>query len=160
MMTGKPNDINCPFCKQEIKDLVFLESRAFMAVYNIAPILPGHSLVMPKEHITSLFDLSDEELYEFVKFSRKAIRILSKAFNTDGFNWTLQEREEAGQSVAHMHIHIIPRIPGDLSHPGEWYPKLKNNIEDIIDSDKRVKLKPDEVKSVVSKLRSVAKSIR
>ena len=156
-MLEKSYDIKCPFCKQEIKDLVFYESEKFIAAYNIAPILPGHSLVMPKEHMISIFDLSDEELFEFVKFSRTVIKILSKAFNTEGFNWTLQESEEAGQTIAHMHIHIIPRKKEDLAHPGDWYPKLKHNVDDIIDSNKRMKLKADEIRSIVGKLRSFSK---
>ncbi len=149
----------CPFCKPDINELVFLESEKFIAAYNIAPVFPGHSLVTPRKHITSIFELSDQDLFEFVTFSRKTIEILSKAFDTEGFNWILQEREEAGQTVAHMHIHILPRKSGDLKHPGDWYPKIKNNIDDVIDSDKRMKLKPDEIKSIVSKLRGLSEKV-
>jgi bis(5'-adenosyl)-triphosphatase len=150
------NETECPFCNSDINELAFLESEKFLATYNIAPVFPGHSLIIPKAHITSLFDLSDEDLFEFIKFSRRAIKILSLAFNTEGFNWILQEREEAGQTVAHMHIHILPRKPGDIEHPGDWYPKMKYNINDVIDSDKRKKLNQDEIKRIIGKLRSVS----
>ncbi len=159
-MRRHKNDNTCPFCSESIRETVFLESGKFIAAYNMAPVFPGHSLVIPKEHITSLSGLTDEDLYMFVRFSRQVIKVLSKAFNTRGFNWILQEKEEAGQTVAHMHIHILPRKPGDLAHPGDWYPRLKYNINDIIDSDKRRKLTTDEIRSVVKKLQSISKEVK
>ena len=155
-MRERENKTDCPFCKSGIRDLSFFENEGFITVYNIAPILPGHTLVIPKKHITSFFELTDKELYDFVKFSRSVIKILSKAFGTEAFNWTLQEKDEAGQSIAHMHIHIIPRKAGDLPHPGDWYPKLKFNIDNILDSDKREKLKPDQLKVIIEKLKNIS----
>ncbi len=155
-MPERENNVDCPFCKSGIKDLSFFENESFSAVYNIAPILPGHTLVIPKKHITSFFELTEEELFDFVKFSRSVIKILSKAFGTEAFNWTLQEKDEAGQSIAHMHIHIIPRKAGDLPHPGDWYPGLKYNIDNILDSDKREKLKPDQLSVIIEKLKNIS----
>ncbi len=150
------NSAECPFCKSGIRDLSFLESEKFIAAYNIAPVLPGHTLVIPRRHITGFFELDDEELFEFVKFSRSVIKVLSKAFGTEAFNWTLQEKEESGQSIAHMHIHIIPRKPGDLPHPGDWYPRIKYNINNILDSDKREKLKPGQLEKIIRKLKNIS----
>ncbi|UCH13863.1 MAG: HIT family protein [Bacteroidales bacterium] len=158
-MAEVENNIDCPFCRSGIKDLSFFENEDFSAIYNVAPILPGHALVIPKKHITSFLDLPDKDLFEFIKFSRTVIKILSKAFNTEAFNWTLQEKDEAGQSIAHMHIHIIPRKPEDLPHPGDWYPKLKYNINNILDSHKREKLKPEQLKVIVEKLQDISAGI-
>ncbi|MBN2213556.1 MAG: HIT family protein [Bacteroidales bacterium] len=146
----------CPFCNTDILDYAFLESNNFLAVYNIAPVLPGHSLIIPRVHFTSFMELSDGELYEFISFSRKAIRILSGVFQTESFNWILQEKEEAGQTIAHMHIHIIPRKPGDMPEPGDWYPRWKNNISHLIDSNQRPRLSRDEMKTIVDRLRKAA----
>ncbi len=156
-MTG---DASCPFCNPSVSDYTFLESDKFLAVYNIAPVLPGHSLIITRAHLTSLMELSEEELYKFVSFSRKAIRILAHVFQTEAFNWTLQEKEEAGQTIAHMHIHILPRKPHDLPEPGEWYPRLMNNIDNIIDSSKRPRLTQTEMKSIVQRLREAAAGIK
>jgi bis(5'-adenosyl)-triphosphatase len=158
-MQERKNNTNCPFCASEIKDSSFFESENFLAVYNIAPILPGHTLVIPKKHITSFFQLSDKDLFEYIKFSRSVTKILSKVFDTEAFNWSLQEKDEAGQSVAHMHIHIIPRKPGDLTNSGDWYPMLKNNIDNILDSNKREKLKPDQLKVIIEKLKNVSAEV-
>ena len=154
----KPKN-TCPFCSPGIKENTFYECSNFLAIYNVAPILPGHSLVIPKLHITSFMDLTEVELFEFISFSRKTIQILSLAFETTAFNWTIQEKEEAGQTIAHMHIHIIPRLPRDLPNPGDWYTKLKHNIESVIDSDLRPKLTSSELKSIILRLRAFASNI-
>jgi len=149
-------NISCPFCNPAILDYAFLESDKHLALYNIAPVLPGHSLIITRAHLTSILELSEDELYEFVSFSRKAIRILAQVFQTEAFNWTLQEKEEAGQTIAHMHIHILPRKPEDLPETGEWYPKLMNNIDNIIDSRKRPRLTQTEMKNIVERLKKAA----
>lgn len=158
-MPDRENNIDCPFCTSGIKDLSFFENESFFAIYNIAPILPGHTLVIPKKHITGFFELEDKDLFEFIKFSRSVIKILAKAFKTEAFNWTLQEKDEAGQSIVHMHIHIIPRKPGDLPHPGDWYPRLKYNIDNILDSHKRERLKPDQLKVIIEKLKKISADV-
>jgi len=146
----------CPFCNPDILDYSFLDGEKFLAVYNIAPILPGHSLIIPRKHITSIMVLTDDELSEFIRFSRKAIRILMHAFQTEAFNWTLQEKEEAGQTIAHLHIHIVPRKSKDLNEPGDWYPKLKTNIDDILDSQKRPGHTRAELLAIIKRLRNIA----
>jgi bis(5'-adenosyl)-triphosphatase len=155
-MDKKEDNAGCPFCGDGMKKLSFYESPDFIAIYNVAPILPGHALVIPKAHIISFFEMSDRELFEFIKFSRTVLKILAKAFNTEAFNWTLQEKAEAGQSIAHMHIHIMPRKAEDMAHPGDWYPKLKYNINDILDSHKRERLTNDQLRTIVERLRSIS----
>jgi bis(5'-adenosyl)-triphosphatase len=117
----------CPFCAAPIAEVSFMESPRFRAIVNIAPILPGHSLVIPKRHVESLLELSDEEVAEMVNLSRRAIARLTRVHGADGFDWTIQESEAAGQSVLHLHLHLIPRRRGDLPSPGAWYSRL---IED------------------------------
>lgn len=149
----------CPFCNPSVYKITFLESDRFLAIYNIAPILPGHSLIIPRAHVTSIMELSDSELFEFIRFSRRAISVLAHAFQTESFNWTLQEKEEAGQTILHMHIHIIPRKPEDLPEPGDWYPKLQDNIDNILDSRSRSRLSGPELQSILKKLRDAASEI-
>lgn len=139
----------CPFCRIQ-KEAVFAESEHFLALYNIAPILPGHSLVIPKRHVESLMDLNDSELSEFMIFGRNVAKILIKAFKTPSFNWTIQEKEEAGQTIAHLHMHIIPRKQGDLPQPGDWYPLLQKNQSEVIDSTSRTRLTVQQIREMVS----------
>ncbi len=114
----------CPFCATGISDLGFMESDRFRVIVNAAPVLPGHSLVIPKRHVESLLALDDGEVTEMVKLSRRAVTLLTRTHHADGFDWTIQESEAAGQSVPHLHLHLIPRTKGDLPDPGDWYPRL------------------------------------
>jgi bis(5'-adenosyl)-triphosphatase len=139
----------CPFCAAPIADISFMESARFRAIVNIAPILPGHSLVIPKHHVESLLALSDDEVAEMVSLSRRAVSLLMRVHGAEGFDWTIQESEAAGQSVPHLHLHLIPRRSGDLSHPGDWYQRL-------IDYEGRPRLSLDDMKAMADRLRQAA----
>jgi len=154
-------DKDCPFCKEEIKEISFLENEKFFAIYNIAPILPGHSLIIPKKHIISLFELNNNELQEFLLLGQQAAKILSKAFNVESFNWSIQEREYAGQTVPHLHMHVISRTKNDLPSPGDWYPLLEKKFySEHIDSSERPKLTKEQLSVVISKLRKLNNNSR
>jgi bis(5'-adenosyl)-triphosphatase len=150
---------NCPFCESNVQDYKFAESESFLAIYNIAPILPGHSLIIPRWHIQSLMELSDIEFCEMTTFSRIVVKILLKTFGARAFNWTIQEGEGAGQTVPHLHLHLIPREDNDLPNPGDWYPLLRKSETEIIDSESRPRLTPDEIKGVVEKIRATANKL-
>ena len=139
----------CPFCADAVGDATFMESPRFRAIVNIAPILPGHSLIAPKRHVESLLALSDDEVAELVNLSRRAVAVLMRAHNADGFDWTIQESEAAGQSVAHLHLHLIPRVRGDLPEPGDWYARL-------IEYRGRPQLTPEETRRIARQLRAAA----
>lgn len=137
----------CPFCAASIIEISFVESRHFCAIVNIAPILPGHSLIIPKRHVKSLLALDEHEVAEMVNLSRKAISLLMHEFKSEGFDWTIQEGEAAGQSVPHLHLHLIPRKHGDLPNAGDWYPRL-------IDNRDRPRLSHPEMKRIAQRLQS------
>ena len=147
----------CPFCNGNIDHATFLESIRFRAIYNIAPILAGHSLVIPKRHVQSVMDLSEDELAEMFIFCRRVSSLLQRAYGHKAFDWTLQDGEPAGQTVQHLHIHVIPRQYGDLPNPGDWYPKLMGIEEsEVIDSGVRAKLSPSRLARAVENLRNMA----
>jgi bis(5'-adenosyl)-triphosphatase len=150
---------SCAFCQADVQENNFAESENFLAVYNVAPILPGHSLVIPKWHISSIMELSEQELCEMTVFARDVVTVLMKVFGDTAFNWTIQEGVEAGQSVPHLHLHLIPRKQNDLPQPGDWYPLLKKSEIEIIDSEARPKLSASEMKIIAAKLRSTAKEV-
>lgn len=143
----------CPFCEYKIRDSTFCENDEFAAVYNIAPVVTGHSLVIPKRHIRSIMDLSDDDLSRLFLFCRNVVLILERAYKRHAFDWTVQDGEPAGQTVNHLHVHLIPRSIGDLPRPGDWYPRL-------IDSGDRQRLSPIQLVKTVEYLRRHAKSLR
>lgn len=146
---------SCPFCSPNVEKAKFAQSENFIAIYNIAPILPGHVLIISKQHINKFMEVNDKHMTELIKFSRQIIRTLSKAFKTDSFNWTLQEGTAAGQTIEHMHIHIIPRQKNDLPEPGDWYPKLNALETEIIDSLHRPRHNDAEMESIVNYLQKI-----
>ncbi len=141
--------MGCPFCAPAVADITFMESDGFRAIVNIAPILPGHSLIIPKRHVESLLELSDDEAAEMVKLSRRAVALLMRFYGSDGFDWTIQESEAAGQSVLHLHLHLIPRTHGDVPDPGDWYTRL-------IEFRERPRLTHDEMRRIAERLRTDA----
>jgi bis(5'-adenosyl)-triphosphatase len=153
--TSGPDD--CPFCSSALQESAFCDDERFLAVYNIAPILPGHSLVLPRAHVESVLSLDDADLAALVVFARRVTRLLGRAFAADGFDWTIQDGRSAGQSVPHLHLHIIPRRMGDLPEPGDWYPALMATQSATIDSAARPRLTPAEHERITQRLREFAK---
>jgi bis(5'-adenosyl)-triphosphatase len=150
---------SCPFCREEVQAGHFAASANFLAIYNLAPILPGHSLIVPRRHLVSLLELGDQELCELTLFSRNIVKVLQQAFGSRSFDWTLQEGPAAGQTVPHLHLHLIPRVQGDLPEPGDWYPLLEQSEVQIIDSASRPKLGEHDMRRIVSRLRAVAQEV-
>lgn len=144
----KRGESNSPFNLEKVQEQIFMETKNFIALYNIAPIVPGHSLIVPKRYVESLFDFSDDELCELILFSKNVALILRRAFNADAFNWSIQELEEAGQTVSHFHLHIIPRKIKDLPEPGAWFEK-------IIDSKSRTRLPKSEMIEIVNRIKKI-----
>jgi bis(5'-adenosyl)-triphosphatase len=150
---------NCLFCKKNIIEKSFSSTLRFSALYNIAPILPGHSLIIPNTHHESLFELSDEELGEMMLFARKITSVLKTVFHCDGFDWTIQDGISAGQTVPHLHLHIIPRKPLDMPESNEWYSKIEENEKQMLESDLRERLNDQEYNEITERLNEASKTI-
>jgi bis(5'-adenosyl)-triphosphatase len=103
-----------------------------------------------------VLDLSEADLGAFVLFARRVTRLLTRAFAADGFDWTIQDGASAGQTVPHVHLHVIPRHAGDLPDPGDWYPALMASESAQIDARTRPRLTPAEHAHVTTHLRAIA----
>ncbi len=152
-------DPTCPFCRADVQAEAFAESQNFLAVYNISPVLPGHSMVIPRRHLAGLLQLSDAELCEMSLFARDVVKLLAKAFGQAAFDWTIQDGAAAGQTVAHLHLHLIPRKDGDLPQPGDWYPLLEQNENALLDSAARARYDPQAMKLISTKLKEIASAV-
>ncbi len=148
---------SCPFCTNSIRKHTFAETNLFIAVYNIAPILPGHSLIIPKRHVVSFFDLRDDERKEMIDFVDKIGRVLKSVYHGDGFNLSLQDDWSAGQSVDHLHLHLLIRKTGDLAKPGDWYRKIYYGEAMELDLRERSFLAEEKIQAEVEK---IAKELR
>ena len=144
----------CPFCSENILQEAFASENGFLAMYNLSPILPGHSLIIPQKHSGSLFDLTEDEISAFFSFARKITAFLSKTYASDAYDWSLQEGEAAGQSVEHLHLHIIPRNPGDLPEGEDWYVKLEEQRNTSLDSPERIILNKEDYTRICEALKT------
>lgn len=131
-----------------------MQSTNFMAICNHAPILPGHSLVVPKVHCDHILKLDDTAIAEFMQLARDASALLLHVFRADGFDWAIQEGKAAGQTVGHLHLHIIPRHDGDLPSPGDWYPLL---MRSKVGSNNRPRFTHQELMEISNRLRHAQK---
>ena len=149
--------MDCPFCNHAIENAVFGKTEYSRAIYNISPLLPGHSLIVPERHVSTPYELTSAEFEDLMFFMRDVSKLLRQAYDADGINWTLQEGEPAGQTISHLHFHLIPRNPADFPDPGDWYPKLKEHQN--IDSARRPKLTPEQMKEIVEWLREKSRAV-
>lgn len=81
------------------------------------PVSPGHSLVIPRRHVGSFFEVSPEERTAMLALLDEARAAASAEYQPDGFNIGINDGAAAGQTVPHLHIHLMPRYNGDLADP-------------------------------------------
>ena len=111
-MTVKP----CPFCVLD-PARVLAEDDLTVVYKDGFPVSPGHTVVIPKRHFPTLFDASEEEQLALLRALTNAKNILDALHNPDGYNIGINQGVAGGQSVPHLHIHVIPRYLGDKADP-------------------------------------------
>jgi len=107
---------SCPFCSLPEERLVDANDLA-VVVRDGFPVSKGHSLVIPRRHVGSWFDVTPEEQRVLLVLLGRARRQLDGEFSPDGYNIGINDGPAAGQTVRHLHIHLIPRYAGDTEDP-------------------------------------------
>ena len=110
-------NLSCPFCNPVPERELIVESAMVYSMLDKFPVSSGHALIIPKRHTASYFDLSFKEQSACFFMLNKVKEILQKRFNPDGFNVGINIGETSGQTVPHVHIHLIPRYNGDVEEP-------------------------------------------
>ena len=108
--------VSCPFCALPAERILILADEA-LVIRDAFPVSPGHTLVIPRRHIGSFFELSDAERTCMVELLARAKAELDLSFQPDGFNIGINDGAAAGQTVPHLHLHLIPRYRGDAPDP-------------------------------------------
>jgi len=106
----------CPFCSVD-KTRIILENNTVMVIRDAFPVSPGHALIIPKRHIASFFETNEEERKAMLEALDQAKEIFDRELKPDGYNIGINEGLTAGQTIMHLHIHLIPRYKGDSSDP-------------------------------------------
>lgn len=110
------DSVICPFCNPE-KNEVTLENEYVYARYDKYPVSPGHLLIIPKRHIRSVFEADSQEIENLYDLVCKAKEFLDGKYAPDGYNIGINDGNAAGQTIMHLHIHVIPRYFGDMYNP-------------------------------------------
>lgn len=107
---------NCPFC-ESLAERIVLSADEALAIRDAYPVSPGHTLVVPRRHIGSFFELSAVERDAMLELLAQTKAELARIFQPDGFNVGINDGAAAGQTVPHLHVHLIPRYRGDVPDP-------------------------------------------
>lgn len=94
-----------------------LENSCAYARYDMHPVSPGHLLIIPKRHFGSVFEATEAELSALWNLITVARLYLNEEYSPDGYNIGINEGSVAGQTIMHLHIHLIPRYSGDMKDP-------------------------------------------
>ena len=107
---------SCVFCKigqKEIPAHIIYEDKDSLAFLDINPHSKGHTVVIPKVHAETVFDLAEKEYAELMKDVLTIMKRIKKVLNPDGFNVGWNHNTAGGQVIPHLHVHIFPRYNGD-----------------------------------------------
>ncbi|KAL9654938.1 hypothetical protein ABK040_008728 [Willaertia magna] len=125
----KMNQIDkyCVFCNQTtINEGLVDESQHFRCLYNIRPVFPGHTLIIPKTHYSRFSLMPSEHATDFVNFTQLVTKALRSIYSTDSIEYLIQEGEHSGQSISHLHLHLMPRQLNDLPSDIDWMDYFAN----------------------------------
>ncbi len=105
----------CVFCTPDRPLLA--QNALARAFYDINPVSKGHALIVPRQHVRTIFDATPEVYAACFLLAREVREILVQAYAPDGFNLGVNCEVAGGQSVWHAHLHLIPRFAGDVPDP-------------------------------------------
>ena len=130
--------IFCKIVKGEIPSYKVYEDEKTLAFLDVNPINVGHTLIMPKNHVSKISMAEEEDLLALTKALKKVIKAVENSLGVDDLNVFVNQGRDAGQLIPHLHYHVVPRRKGDGVN---------------FDVPQR-KLSEEEFKNVVEKIRS------
>lgn len=128
------SDLDCIFCKianGEIPSKTLYEDNDFRVILDISPASKGHAIILPKKHADNIYELSDEDASKIFVVAKRVATVMEKVLKCDGMNILQNNGETAGQSLFHLHVHLIPRYKND-NLKIKWTP---GTAEDILDEE-------------------------
>lgn len=123
MVMKKDDCIFCKIAAGEIPSKTIYEDDLFRVILDLGPATKGHALILPKDHADNLFELSDDTAGKVLVLAKKLATQMKEKLGCDGLNLVQNNGEEAGQTIKHFHVHMIPRYKNDGQridwNPGE-----------------------------------------
>ncbi len=118
---------NCLFCTYD-KGKFIAENDFAFAIYDNFPVNEGHSLIIPKRHFANFFEATEEEIAGIYSMLHEVKGIVDKKYSPTGYNVGINVGEDGGQTIMHLHVHLIPRYRGDVENPRGGIRKLKKEL--------------------------------
>ena len=125
----------CIFCKiiaNEIPSAKVYEDENVLAILDLSQTTKGHTIVMPKKHYANILEIPEDELAYLIQKVQEIAKNLINKLNAKGFNIIVNTNEAAGQSVMHLHIHIIPRYDENDGLKVEYIANDKADLEAVL----------------------------
>lgn len=126
----------CRFCLSKPGRRIMIEGQHGFAAWDRHPASEGHFLVIPYRHFADYFDITDEERDELWRLVAEGKKMADEKYHPDGYNIGINVGKWAGQSIPHLHIHVIPRYQGDVENP-------KGGVRGVIPQNKLYEFIPD-----------------
>lgn len=117
---GRRPQVDCILCALAREDpavepMILAKKGGFVVALNRYPYNPGHLMVFPERHLEAVEELGEEEVKELFTLVQRCIRLLKEVYSPHGFNVGINQGRAAGASIAHLHVHVVPRYLGELS---------------------------------------------
>lgn len=132
---------DCVFCKiisGEIPSKTIYEDEEFKVIFDIAPATRGHAIIIPKKHVTNIFEIPDDMASHIYLLAKKIAIAFRQVFDMDGFNVLQNNGELAGQTVFHLHMHLLPRYKTDQVTIRWPQGSMPENADEIIEQIKKI----------------------
>jgi ATP adenylyltransferase len=108
--------MECPFCSPP-GERVFLRSGQICGLWDAFPVSPGHALLIPLRHVPNWFEATNAEQIALIAAINETKALIEQRHQPDGYNIGINCGAAAGQTVFHLHVHLIPRYTGDVIDP-------------------------------------------
>lgn len=118
---------DCIFCNIPAEKVIE-ENSLVLALFDNYPVNPGHVLVVPKRHVETYFDATLDEMDAITRLIIKIKQKLDEQFHPHGYNIGINVGAAAGQTILHLHVHVIPRYLGDVPDPRGGIRRIKKSI--------------------------------
>ncbi|MFD3157929.1 HIT family protein [Haloimpatiens sp. FM7330] len=119
--------MDCIFCNYD-KDKIIAENKLAFAILDTYPVNEGHTLIIPKRHFANFFEATGEEIIAIYSLMHEVKEMLDIQYEPDGYNVGVNVGYWAGQTIMHLHVHLIPRYKGDIENPRGGIRKLKEQL--------------------------------
>lgn len=118
---------DCLFCNYDKKEYI-AENEMGFAIFDNFPVNEGHALIIPKRHFQNFFDANEEEIKGLYSLLHEVKEIVDEKYSPTGYNVGVNVGYDGGQTIMHLHIHLIPRYKGDVENPRGGIRKFKKEL--------------------------------